>query len=146
SAAGPGIQFVLLALIVGAVYATGGKVDARLAGGLPLLIPHGGELTKSFNVAYLIALLMEINLLWPIINLLPVLPLDGGQIALQVLVQQDPWGGTRRALWLSVIAGGVMAVFALLSMHDLFAVFLFGSLAASSYLTLQQMGGGHRPW
>jgi len=148
SAAGPGIQFLLLALLVGAICLTGGRVTPQWVGHVPLLWPQlGGELAKSPNFVYFIALLLEINLLWPIINLLPVLPLDGGQIALQVLVQQDPWGGTQRALWLSVIAGGVMAAVGLLVLQDLFAMLLFASLAVSSYMTLQQMGGGgHRPW
>jgi stage IV sporulation protein FB len=146
SAAGPGIQFVLLGLIVGAVYATGGNVALVFVDHLPLLAPQlGGELGKNPNLGWLVALMLQINLYWPIINLLPVLPLDGGQIALQVLTQQDPWSGTQRALWLSVITGGAMAVFALVIMHQLLTMMLFASLALSSYLTLQQIGG-QRPW
>jgi stage IV sporulation protein FB len=148
SAAGPGIQFVLLGVIIAAIYLTGGNVRPAFFGQLPYLIPHlAGELGKNLNVLHLVALFLQINLYWPIINLLPVLPLDGGQIALQVLMQHDPWGGTQRALWLSVIAGGAMAVFALFIMQQVFTAMLFASLAASCYMTLQQMGGGgHRPW
>jgi Zn-dependent protease len=150
SAAGPGIQFVLLGLIVALVYATGGSVTPGYSGILPYLNPKlGGELATNRNLHALVDVLIQINLYWPIMNLLPVLPLDGGQIALQVLIQQDAWGGTRRALWLSIIVGGAMAVFALLFMgkHGLFTAILFASLAASSYMTLQQIGGGgHRPW
>jgi Zn-dependent protease len=77
--------------------------------------------------------------------LLPVLPLDGGQIAMQILTQQDPWGGTQRALWLSVIVGGAMALLALTT-GQTWTMFLFASLAVSSYMTLQQIGGGGRQW
>jgi hypothetical protein len=63
-----------------------------------------------------------------------------------VLMQQDPWGGTARALWLSVIAGGAVAVFAFFIMQETLTAMLFASLAASSFVTLQQMGGGRRPW
>ncbi len=147
SAAGPGIQFLLLGLIVALVYATGGKVKFAMEGYVPLLVPMlGGELGKNPNMFMLVYTLMQINLFWPIINLLPVLPLDGGQIALQVFLQQDPWGGTQRALWLSVIAGGATAAFALVAMHDTYMMLLFASLAVSSYMTLQQLGGGTRPW
>jgi Zn-dependent protease len=148
SAAGPGIQFVLLGFIVAVILATGGNVMVEMDGILPILLPQlGGELGKNPNLRLLAMLLLQINLYWPIINLLPVLPLDGGQIALQVLMQQDPWGGTQRALWLSVIAGGAMAVFALFTMHQMLTMMLFASLAVSSYATLQQMGGGgRRPW
>jgi hypothetical protein len=47
---------------------------------------------------------------------------------------------------LSVITGGAMAVFALMTMHSALTMMLFASLAVSSYMTLQQMGGGSRPW
>jgi Zn-dependent protease len=148
SAAGPGIQFVLLGLIVLFVLGTGGTVKPGFAGFLPYLDAElGGDLGKNPNLKHLVNLLIQINLYWPIINLLPVLPLDGGQIAMQVLMQQDPWAGTQRALWLSVIAGGAMALFALITMHSPLTMMLFASLAASSYVTLQQMGGGGRgPW
>src|SRR6185295_7092875 len=92
SAAGPGIQFVLLGLIIGFVLATGGTAKPILVGYLPFIdCDLGGELRKNPNLNHLINLLVQINLYWPIINLLPVLPLDGGQIAMQVLTQQDPW-------------------------------------------------------
>jgi Zn-dependent protease len=147
SAAGPGIQFVLLGLIMGLVYLTGGEVRAVFAGPVPFLFPElGGELGRNLNMTMLVMRFMEVNLYWPLINLLPVLPLDGGQIAMQVLMQHDPWGGTHRALWLSMIAGGAMAVFSFLMLHQTFTAMLFASLAVSSYVTLQQMGGGRRPW
>jgi stage IV sporulation protein FB len=147
SAAGPGIQFVLLGLIVALIYAAGGRVTIHREGVLPFLVPHfSGNLEANVNLQTLAFQFMQINLYWPIINLLPVLPLDGGQIALQVLLQQDPWGGMQRALWLSLIAGAAMAVFSLLVMQQTFTAMLFASLAFSSYLTLQQHGGGQRPW
>jgi Zn-dependent protease len=148
SAAGPGIQFLLLGSIIALIFATGGAVAVEMDGVLPFLLPRlGGELGRNPNLGLLAMLLLQINLYWPIINLLPVLPLDGGQIAMQVLTQQDPWGGTQRALWLSVIVGGAMAVFALVSMKQPLTMMLFASLAVSSYMTLQQMGGGGRnPW
>jgi stage IV sporulation protein FB len=147
SAAGPGIQFLLAGLIIGAVFASGGNV--RIAGGtipLPVAILSGG-LATNLNLVLLVHYLLYINIFWALMNLLPVLPLDGGQIALQVLLQQDPWQGTVRALWLSVITGGIVALLAVLVLRDTYMMFLFASLAVSSYLTLMQMGGGgRRPW
>jgi stage IV sporulation protein FB len=137
-----------LGLIIAIIVATRGTVEPRFVGFLPYLDSKlGGELGQNPNLNHLVDLMLQINLYWPLINLLPVLPLDGGQIAMQVLVQQDPWAGTQRALWLSVIAGGAMALFALLIMHQTLTMMLFASLAVSSYVTLQQMGGGGRsPW
>jgi hypothetical protein len=50
----------------------------------------------------------------------------------------------QRALWLSVIAGGAMAILFLM-IGQTFTMLLFASLAVSSYLALQQTGG-RRPW
>jgi len=145
SAAGPGIELVLAAVIVGIVYATGGHI--RLSeGAIPLPVPVlGGELRGNVNLHLLVFDLLYINTFWALVNLLPVLPLDGGQIALQILVHQDPWAGMQRALWISVFTGGAMAIFSLVVMQQTFTMLLFASLAVSSYLTLQQTGG-RRPW
>jgi membrane-associated protease RseP (regulator of RpoE activity) len=146
SAAGPGIQFLLLGILVGLVYAAGGRVIPKFEGVVPILTPMGGRLMESRQLFILLFMLMQINFFWPLMNLLPVLPLDGGQIALQVLMQHDPWGGTARALWLSVITGGAIALIAFFFMQETLTAMLFASLAASSFMTLQQMGGGRRPW
>ena len=149
SAAGPGIQLILAALIAGLVVATGGSIHANFNGLIPLPVPElGGGLAKNANLEDLVYVLLQINIFWALMNLLPVLPLDGGQIAMQLLTQQDPWGGMQKTLWLSVITGGVMAVIGALVMQEMFLMLLFGSLALSSFLTLQQLGGGggRRPW
>jgi Zn-dependent protease len=145
SAAGPGAQLLLAAVLVATIYLMNGTVEVVRVQGLPLLLPHlGGELAANQNLHGLLFDLLQVNTLWPLVNLLPVLPLDGGQIALQLWVQYDPWGGVLRALWLSVVTGGAVAVAALLGGHLLIAI-LFASLAISSYGALQQMSG-RRPW
>ena len=132
--------------IVALIYATGGKVDPNFDQLVPLPIPHlGGALAGNYNLTVLIYDLLYINIFWALVNLLPVLPLDGGQIAMQVLMQHDPWSGMQRALWLSVITGGAMAFISLIVLKQSFTMMLFASLAVSSYLTLQQTGG-RRPW
>jgi stage IV sporulation protein FB len=149
SAAGPGIQLLLVAVVAGIVYASGGQVQIGYAGFIPIPAAElGGGLAKNANLEYLVNVLLYINIFWALMNLLPVLPLDGGQIAMQILTQQDPWGGMQKTLWLSVITGAAAAVVGAMVMQDLFLLLLFGSLALSSFLTLQQLGGGggRRPW
>jgi stage IV sporulation protein FB len=51
-----------------------------------------------------------INLAWGLVNLLPVLPLDGGRIAEALLIRFRPWDGPRLAVTLSVVTAGVVAV------------------------------------
>jgi len=146
SAAGPGIQFALAGLIIAAIYATGGSVGIWFHNGMPLPDAElGRSLSQNVHLARLVDNLLYINIFWAIMNLLPVLPLDGGQIALQFLIQQDPWQGTLRALWLSVIVGGIVAVMSI-AVKETFLMLLFASLAVSSYFTIQQSGGGRRPW
>ena len=124
----------------------GSKVWHDFSYFLPLPeIREAGILKENHNLLVLAYDMLFINIFWALVNLLPVLPLDGGQIALQFLVQQDPWQGMQRALWLSVFTGGAMALFALTVMQAPFMMMLFASLAVSSYLALQQAGGG-RPW
>ena len=48
--------------------------------------------------------MLYVNIFWGLVNLLPVYPLDGGQIARELLELASPADGVRQSLWLSVIA------------------------------------------
>ena len=149
SIAGPVAGFILAALVVLVVYATRGSVTFSL---VQYVVPNfdiqlSGAQAENFRLLGLIHALLYVNIFWGLMNLLPVYPLDGGQIAQQLFNVQDPWGGTVKSLWLSVIVGGAVALFGAFGLQSMFIALLFASLAASSYMTLQQMtGGGHRPW
>jgi Zn-dependent protease len=132
------------------VFATGGQVrpflsDEYIPGFHAAL---GGAFADNINLQYLVYCLLYFNIFWGLVNLLPVIPLDGGQIALQVLNVRDPWAGMVKALWLSVFVGAAVAVLAGFVFRDLFVAMLFASLAVSNYFALQQpgAGGGGRPW
>lgn len=156
SAAGPGAGFVLAAVVIAVLYAMGGSVDwDPLEGWLPIPIPHAnlsrnlGEAKENLNLTRFFDMVLWFNIVWGAINLLPVFPLDGGQIAQTLMIASDPWGGLARSLWLSVIAGAITAVVGGLAFQSLLMLMLFGSMAYSSYLALQQIGGGGgrgRPW
>lgn len=144
SAAGPAAGFLLATVIIGLVFAAGGAVDFHFTRGfLPgwdvqlRAPPQEG----NFYWYVLIEDLLYVNIFWGLVNLLPVYPLDGGQIAREWFASQDPWNGTARALWLSVCVSGAMAVVSLLLWRSIFMALLFGSLAFSNYQALQQSGG-----
>jgi Zn-dependent protease len=136
SLSGPGAGFLFAGLVVAIVLVTGGSVGINwLLGFIPILdavMPFGGRV-----VAVLISMLLWVNVFWGLINLVPVYPLDGGSVARNAFLQADPIDGIRKSLWLSVIAGGIVAVAGLLFFRSIFMALLFGFLAFQSYQSLQ---------
>jgi stage IV sporulation protein FB len=151
SIAGPVAQLILAAIVVLIVTLLGGRVvfglpediareglnfwDIRLAVGGKLLQP------RDYGMAYeLVDKLLYVNIFWAVLNLLPVYPLDGGQIAREVMMQQDPGQGLQKSLWLSVYTGALIAICAVFLFERLFMGVMFGMLAYSSYEALQRTG------
>lgn len=137
SLAGPFAGFLFAVFVMLIIVFTGGSLlTSRLFGFLPLpltaIMPFGGTILSVF-----VTMLLWVNVFWGIFNLLPVFPLDGGQVTRNILVQYDPWDGARKSLWVSVIAGGVIAVVGLLLMKSVYIALLFGLLAFQSYQSLK---------
>ena len=86
-----------------------------------------------------------INIFLNIFNLLPVYPLDGGQIARQIFMQVDPWGGVRKSIILSMCISVFIALYAL-SKQDSFLGLFFGYMAYTNYQSLMHDTGGRKPW
>jgi stage IV sporulation protein FB len=80
--------------------------------------------------------LIQINLFWGIFNLLPIMPLDGGQIAMVLLSMHNPRQGRRRAYIISILTAGLMAIY-LVNQKSYFNALLVGLLALSSFQVLQ---------
>src|SRR5258705_7127748 len=138
SLAGPGAGFLLAALVVvGATISGGSIITNWLFGVIPLpvaaLMPIGGRI-----LSLLVTMLLWVNVFWGLINLLPVYPLDGGNVSRYLLLQADPIDGVRKSLWVSVIAGGLVAIAGLLILRSIYMAFLFGLLAFQSYQSLQR--------
>lgn len=163
SAMGPIAGFMLAGVVIALVYLGGGAVlfdfgqsifhpwRVQLERGVPI----GGTLFSNENAIYLyylIEAMLFVNIFWGLMNLLPVYPLDGGQISREVFVSKDPWDGLKKSLWVSVVTGAVVAGLGLFFLKSLFLGILFGMLAFGSYQVLQQIngrggyGGGGRPW
>ena len=136
SLAGPFAGFLFATLVLAGVIVSGGTVlTTKLFGLIPIpvtpILPFGGRILAIFVV-----LLLWVNVFWGLVNLVPVFPLDGGQVARNLLVKFDPWDGVRKSLWVSVIAGGLVALVSLLLLHSIFMAILFGLLAYQSYRSL----------
>ena len=141
--AGPVAGFLFAAVIVGVIAASGHEVALDLK--LENVLPIRWEFFESHQANMLVFDLLFINIFWGLVNLLPVFPLDGGQIAREVLGLVNPRDGLRQSLWLSIIAAAVIAILALTKLGDQFLAFFFGYLAYLSYQSLQANfgpGGG----
>jgi stage IV sporulation protein FB len=140
SFAGPATGFLLAGAVIAGVYAAGGTVVVGTLGGivpLPIpVLPIGGVLLRNFAGD-----LLWVNLLWGAINLMPVFPLDGGNIARRLMIKADPINGARRSLWISTIAGAVLAAAGFFLFRSVYMALLFGYLAFQSYQTRQGRGG-----
>jgi Zn-dependent protease len=88
-----------------------------------------------------------VSIYWALVNLLPIYPLDGGQIARELFLIWDKTDAIRHSLILSVAVGGVTAIWGF-SSGDWYLGLLFGMLAYGSYTTLQSyLGqGGYGRW
>jgi stage IV sporulation protein FB len=136
SFAGPFAGFLLAGLVILAVVASGGSVFiSKLFGVIPLPM---AQLPVSSYVANLVVMtFLWINVFWGLINLMPVYPLDGGDIAREALVRMDPRRGLRTSLLVSAVAGLIIALLGLTLFHSMYIAFLFGILAIESYQAYQ---------
>jgi Zn-dependent protease len=116
-AAGPFAQFLLLGL--GIITAFG--YLAAKEGQVPKLL-------VVFSLQFAV-----VNLFWPIVNLLPVWPLDGGRISRETFEWLLPETGTATSLVVSMIVAGALAINSLLALKG---VGILPSLLGDMYLGL----------
>jgi membrane-associated protease RseP (regulator of RpoE activity) len=142
SLAGPGAGFVLAAVVVAAVRLTGHDVYFGFLGRfLPFVAIPAGEVVGSEVFTNLLRYILFISIFWGFLNLMPVYPLDGGQIARELLLRASPQDGIRQSLILSVITGVGLAVAAFAVLRDILPTLFFAYLAYMSYTTLQRHSG-----
>lgn len=87
---------------------------------------------------------ISINIILNLFNLLPVFPLDGGQVARQIFIKADTHAGARKSMMLSMAVAVFIALFAM-SEGDSFLGIFFGFMAWNNYQQLM-FQGGRRPW
>ena len=148
SVAGPLAGFLTAAVIVVAILLSGNSI------GLEFVFPYGPQIfPKNIIVnptlTYFLFALLFISITWGLFNLLPVYPLDGGNISRELCLRLNTHQGIRRSLTLSLVTAAGIAVLSLAhtvrgagneglgSYGNLFIPLLFGYLAYSSYSILQ---------
>ena len=122
----------------GVVLALGGRFAFEIAGIIPYIIPDpwSDPFNGNLSLWMLAYATISLNVLWGVFNLVPVFPLDGGQIARAVIEHFDPRGGYRTTLMVSTIAAALLAVFTLQSGGMMWIFFAY--MAFSSYMMWQQ--------
>lgn len=136
--AGPGAGFVLLAIVLMSQYF------------------FQWAITNDLTL-YLFGFLRDINLYWGVLNLLPVWPLDGGQICRTLCQKYRRHDGVALSLKISIGLGGTLAVVSLMGSNgmfpglfqaipflprSIFGTMMFGVLAFQSWQALEQ----RNPW
>ena len=121
SLAGPGAGFVLYGIVVGIKYG---------------LLARDGDFIPG--TAFAIEQLEWINLYWGLMNLLPVYPLDGGQICSEVLNARASRKGLVRTHQIGMITGASAALF-FVSQDRMFAGLMFGGIAYDNFRKYEQI-------
>ena len=83
-----------------------------------------------------------INIAWSLLNLIPVLPLDGGQIAREILVWFSPRRGEQWAMLLSAVVGAVAAAAGYFLLNQMFLGIFFGLFAYQNFAGWQMLRRG----
>jgi Zn-dependent protease len=113
--------------------------------GITALLERQG-VDLDFNARVAVRYLEWINLWWGFANLLPVYPLDGGQIARHVLAARWPRNGLQLSLQISMLVAGSVAAY-FFAERQQFAALLFAVLCYESFQAYQRFshrGGYYR--
>jgi Zn-dependent protease len=149
--AGPLAGFLLAGAIIIGLRAAGHGVEVTVASILfrwdeagpqlkllPSFVLYGADFERFPSSALNIAIgqAMFVNVLWGFVNLLPIYPLDGGQIARELFTLGNPRRGVVMSLQLSIGAAVLVAAYGVY-LQSLFIALMFGFLAYGSFQALQ---------
>lgn len=143
--AGPGAGFMLAVLVMALATAFHGVTPDEHAGIIAGLLGVGdastGAIAKIHNPweFFVYYFLLEINILWGLLNLLPIWPLDGGQAFQILLTWFDRARGRRWGHIVSLMVAGILAVVAGLGGDQIFMALFFAYFAFLNYQMLHSL-------
>lgn len=144
SAAGPLAGFALYGISWGLLYVYGADLAvATIQGNQMAYLAFHALVVSKF-----------INLVWNLANLLPVEPLDGGQIARELWLRYGGRDGMGKHLSMSIVVAGAVTGYcvyclatnrSVFGLDPMFLAFMFGYLCVQNYQTYEQYrrGGGY---
>jgi Zn-dependent protease len=105
------------------------------------IVYFGSRLIPPDNLSYVgrvaVAQLIWVNIGWGLVNLLPVLPLDGGRISQEACMAASKYRGVTISLWISIVVAGAVGAWFLMN-GQRYNGFFFVALAIQNYMDLQQ--------
>jgi stage IV sporulation protein FB len=141
SAAGPLAQLALAAAVVAVLKAGGYAVPFPLPGVDAALGLSEGAMLPSRLLFVVVLFLLQVNIFWPLLNLVPVPPLDGGQIVREGLATLGIADAARIAAMIGVVAGGSVAWYGYTHGEPYLGI-MFAMLAVSCFQSLSE----DTPW
>ena len=162
SFAGPGAGFILAAFLFLIIKTTGHQIYFAFGTRFRYFFAFDFDPFASQQLSLFVYYTIFISLMWGLLNLLPVYPLDGGQISREIFLRINRPTGLRRSLTLSMVTAGLIAVYFLFMVVkssqmaaqngggggrvSILPIILFGYLCFSSWSMLQMISGGGRRW
>jgi stage IV sporulation protein FB len=131
SLAGPIAGFLLAGIVVAILFASG-----RLTGFTLDWMPVMWREFPSFTAEEVVWRLLVVNIIWGLVNLLPIYPLDGGQVARQLFLLGRSRNATLYSLYLSAAVAVVVAGYALMN-QEFYVAIMFGLLAYGNVQAIQ---------
>jgi stage IV sporulation protein FB len=165
SLAGPFAQFGFLAVILGMLFLRDTQDAAYVSRATEILgLPHLAlehdfrltELSANRPIEFaIVSTFIAINIFWPLLNLLPIWPLDGGQVTRELCDLAHRGRGLSLSLLISTTVAGAIAGVALLAYlgrpmvpfigGSPWMIIMFGLLAYQSYQAYVA-AESHRRW
>lgn len=109
-------------------------------------VSHFGTPTNDM-LRYFAGDLLFINLVWGILNLMPIYPLDGGQVMREVLTRWMPaTTGIVVSLWISIIVAAAIGAYLYVTTGSFYNVLLFAILAYQNYQMLDAYNRSRGRW
>jgi Zn-dependent protease len=143
SAAGSGAQFALAAAVYYLLKLT--RYEVVVVTGFPYVaLPVLIDPNVPAGFAVFVNQLFLVSVFWGLLNLLPIYPLDGGQISREFLQRVMPREGLRLSLMISAFAAVFFAVYAAVEWRSVLTALFFGYMGFASLQALTAYRRG--PW
>lgn len=141
SAAGPFAQLLLAVLVYAAGRGVGMQMelDSYLERFFGIPIPATDAPSSAASFAIFNAIVTP-SVLWALFNLLPILPLDGGNIMMNTLAINNVRDSTRNAHMISIGVAALVGIYAMQSGEPMIGMWCL-MFAASNWQQLQMLSG-----